>query len=306
LSNSLLSPPLSHHPLIMGNHIHHHHNHDHNQYNQLSINNRQNTNTPTTKSTTTTTTTTLPSPLPKYPKTSQNETTVVAPPVTNNTNANTNSFSFRLDTAYIRHIQAETRRFSSMLTQSDIECKSVMQMNSSRLAKNIIEICQMSTTHSSTSPVVLQARINKIRKVLRVILNVNKNKLTKEADDDDDPMSSNENEHDDDDDDEDDDEGKEKEEKSFYDLCLHEACVQLCQLKPTLLTRGDDLIRFGKRILQNCSIVDIERQNEQEDDAQNKKVNASPMSAHVVAAAGGGSSESSQLANARYFFLIFF
>jgi hypothetical protein len=125
-------------------------------------------------------------------------------------------------------------------------------------------------------------------------------------------MSSNENEHDDDDDDDDDDdEGKEKEkEKSFYDLCLHEACVQLCQLKPTLLTRGDDLIRFGKRILQNCSIVDIERQNEQEDHAQNKKVNASPMSTHVVAdvaaAAAGGSSESSQLTNARYFFSYFF
>jgi hypothetical protein len=277
----------------MGNH--NHHQHHHHQYNQLNINNLQNTNTNTTKSTTTTTI--LPSPSPKYPKTSHNETSSLMSPqlpvvtnnfettVNNNDTPNKNSFSFSmLDSAYIRHIQAETRRFSSMLTQSDIECKSVTQMNSSRLAKNIIEICQMSTTHSSTSPVVLQARINKIRKVLRVILNGNCNK--NENDD---------NEEFNDDDDDDDDEGEEREEKSFYDMCLHEACVQLCQLKPTLLTRGDDLIRFGKRILQNCSIVDIERQNDEEkedgDQDKNKKPNASSIGTH----------ESSQLANPRYF-----
>ena len=101
-----------------------------------------------------------------------------------------------------------------------------------------------------------------------------------------------------DDDDDNDDEGEEREEKSFYDMCLHEACVQLCQLKPTLLTRGDDLIRFGKRILQNCSIVDIERQNDEEkedgDQDKNKKTHASSISTRVGA-------ESSQLANARYF-----
>ncbi len=38
----------------------------------------------------------------------------------------------------------------------------------------------------------------------------------------------------------------------FYLLCLNEACVQICLLKPALLTRKFDLIAFGQNILENC------------------------------------------------------
>jgi hypothetical protein len=169
-----------------------------------------------------------------------------------------------LDAAYIRHIQMETRRFSSLLTQSEIECKSVMHMRAN-LAKAIIEICQMATTHSSTSPVVMQARVHKIRQVVRVLLRRG--------------GDIEENEHDthdydfDGDDDEDNDNENEKDMTSFYDICLNEACVQLCQLKPTLLTRGDDLKRFAKKILQNCSIVSDKEEmvGEQNGDEMNSR-----------------------------------
>ena len=44
--------------------------------------------------------------------------------------------------------------------------------------------------------------------------------------------------------------------------------MQLCQLKPTLLTRGDDLVRLARRVLHNCLIVDDDRDDDDYDDPQ--------------------------------------
>ena len=89
----------------------------------------------------------------------------------------------------------------------------------------------MSTTHlsSSNSSIVLQARLEKIKQVVNTLIKENyeyQDSLTNESN------------------------------NSFYDLCLNEACVQICLLKPTLLTRPEDLIIYGKRILENCQIVE--------------------------------------------------
>ena len=132
------------------------------------------------------------------------------------------------------------------------------------LAKAIIEICQMATTHSSTSPVVMQARVHKIRQVVRVLMrdggNIEADIDTIDEDGYEEEMIS----------------------TSFYDMCLNEACVQLCQLKPTLLTRGDDLIRFARKILQNCSIVsdceeDVQGESEEENEFNARENKQTPL-----------------------------
>ena len=168
-----------------------------------------------------------------------------------------------LDSEYIKYIHVETKRFSNQLSQSDIECKPVVNMRLA-LSNKIIEICQMTTTHSSTSPVVLQARLNKIRNVVNILIKENSNTNDRNEQN---AMKESEDEE------EEDDEG---DKKSFYDLCLMEACVQLCQLKPTLLTRGDDLIRFARRILKNCLIV--EEKEEVEEEEETIKRSATPIS----------------------------
>jgi transposase len=130
-----------------------------------------------------------------------------------------------LDNEYVKLIAAETKRFCSALTQSDIECKPVINMRPD-LSKHIIEICQMSTTHSSTSPVVLQARLEKIQQVVLILLEEQAALSHTEIG------------------------------KSFYDVCLSEACVQIAQIKPTLLTRSEDLMAYARRILEACRIVE--------------------------------------------------
>jgi small-conductance mechanosensitive channel len=43
---------------------------------------------------------------------------------------------------------------------------------------------------------------------------------------------------------------------NYYENCLNEAIIQLCVLKPILLTRRDDLTNYGKQILDNLGIVE--------------------------------------------------
>lgn len=88
----------------------------------------------------------------------------------------------------------------------------------------------MSTTHlsSSNSSIVLQARLEKIKQVVSILIKENYDQES---------LSNDSN-------------------NSFYDLCLNEACVQICLLKPTLLTRPEDLLLYGRKILENCQIVD--------------------------------------------------
>jgi transposase len=130
----------------------------------------------------------------------------------------------------MRQVVHESKRFGNNLSQSEIECKSVANMPN-ELSKLIIEICQMSTTHlsSASSSLLLQARLDKIHTAVDFLLNdhFGKRKVdNKEA------------------------------RKSPYEIYLSEACVQLCQLKPTLLTRPDDLVNYATRILENCSIYE--------------------------------------------------
>jgi hypothetical protein len=88
----------------------------------------------------------------------------------------------------------------------------------------------MSTTHlsSSNSSIVLQARLEKIKQVVSILIKENYDQESQSND------SNN----------------------SFYDLCLNEACVQICLIKPTLLTRPEDLVLYGRKILENCQIVE--------------------------------------------------
>jgi transposase len=138
----------------------------------------------------------------------------------------------------MRQVVFESKRFGNNLSQSEIECKSVANMPN-ELSKLIIEICQMSTTHlsSASSSLLLQARLDKIHTAVDFLL---KDHLDKHQSD------PNENP------------------KSPYEIYLSEACVQLCQLKPTLLTRPNDLISYATRILDNCSIYE-EREHEEEE-----------------------------------------
>ena len=43
---------------------------------------------------------------------------------------------------------------------------------------------------------------------------------------------------------------------NYYENCLNEAIIQLCVLKPVLLTRRDDLTNYGKQILDTIGIVE--------------------------------------------------
>ena len=274
MSNALLSPPLISclsPPIVINQNQHQHHNNNIYQNGNgggtkflLSNNKRQASSSSSSSSKFK-----FKSPPLPPPTAASNQKLTQA---NNNENIdltkNSSNKRTHLDAAYIRHIQMETRRFSSLLTQSEIECKSVMHMRAN-LAKAIIEICQMATTHSSTSPVVMQARVHKIRQVVRVL-------LKRGGDIEDNEHDTHDYDYDDDDDDNDDkdhDNENEKDMISFYDICLNEACVQLCQLKPTMLTRGGDLIRFAKRILQNCSIVNDKEEvaGEQHGDEMNSR-----------------------------------
>jgi hypothetical protein len=94
----------------------------------------------------------------------------------------------------------------------------------------------MSTTHlsSSNSSIVLQARLEKIKHVVGTLIKEYYEQQTHKT-------------------------GSESalhQQTSFYDMCLNEACVQICLLKPTLLTRSEDLICYGRKVLENCLIVD--------------------------------------------------
>lgn len=127
----------------------------------------------------------------------------------------------------MRQVVFESKRFGNNLSQSEIECKSVANMPN-ELSKLIIEICQMSTTHlsSASSSLLLQARLDKIHTAVAYLLKDHFGKDNK------------------------------LDNKSPYEIYLSEACVQLCQLKPTLLTRPDDLVNYATRILENCSIYE--------------------------------------------------
>jgi hypothetical protein len=46
--------------------------------------------------------------------------------------------------------------------------------------------------------------------------------------------------------------------RTFYELCLLEACVQVCSSRPTLLTRPKDFVIHGRKVLQNCKIIENE------------------------------------------------
>ena len=260
MSNALLSPPLMSclsPPIVIGQNQHNNNNiyqNDNGGGTKFLSNNKREASSSSSKFQ-------FKSP-PLPPLTAASNQKLIQPNNSNNETLdltkNSSNKQTHLDAAYIRHIQIETRRFSSLLTQSEIECKSVMHMRAN-LAKAIIEICQMATTHSSTSPVVMQARVHKIRQVVRVLLR------RRGGDIEDNEHDTHDYDYDDDGNDDDGDHDNENEKdmmtSSFYDICLNEACVQLCQLKPTLLTRGDDLIRFAKRILQNCLIVNDKEEN---------------------------------------------
>lgn len=45
-------------------------------------------------------------------------------------------------------------------------------------------------------------------------------------------------------------------EKTYFEYCMYEACVQLCMLKPALLTRRDDLMKFARQLLKNVGIAE--------------------------------------------------
>lgn len=155
-----------------------------------------------------------------------------------------------LDNEYVKLIAAETKRFCSVLTQSDIECKPVINMRPD-LSKHIIEICQMSTTHSSTSPVVLQARLEKIQQVVVILLQEQAALNNTEIG------------------------------KSFYDLCLSEACVQIAQIKPTLLTRSEDLMAYARRILEACRIVEESKSRSSKRVLTGSQNDSLPSSKHI-------------------------
>lgn len=131
----------------------------------------------------------------------------------------------------MRQVVHESKRLGNNLSQSEIECKSVANMPN-ELSKLIIEICQMSTTHlsSASSSLLLQARLDKIHTAVDFLLNDHFGKHKSD--------------------------NKDGWRKSAYEIYLSEACVQLCQLKPTLLTRPDDLVNYATRILENCSIFE--------------------------------------------------
>lgn len=42
------------------------------------------------------------------------------------------------------------------------------------------------------------------------------------------------------------------EKPAFYMSCLSEACVQICLLKPNMMTRQRELILYGQEILEKC------------------------------------------------------
>ena len=44
--------------------------------------------------------------------------------------------------------------------------------------------------------------------------------------------------------------------KSYFENCLNEACVQLSIIKPALLTRRDDLVNHGKQLLENIDVFE--------------------------------------------------
>ena len=96
----------------------------------------------------------------------------------------------------------------------------------------------MYTAHlsASTSSLLHQARLHKIQQVVNSLLldDERQNKSTSQ------PQSS---------------QTQTSSRGKLYDMCVNEACVQLSVLKPTLLTRPDDLVVYARRILDKCLIT---------------------------------------------------
>lgn len=44
--------------------------------------------------------------------------------------------------------------------------------------------------------------------------------------------------------------------RTLYEACLYEVCVQICLLKPTLLTRLDDLVANAKEVVESCAQIE--------------------------------------------------
>lgn len=73
--------------------------------------------------------------------------------------------------------------------------------------------------------------------------------------------------------------------KTFYEQCLHEVLVQLCILKPNLLTRRDDLINFGGQVVRNLGIQENQKRpsstNEQSANKRAKVDSQSQVQQHA-------------------------
>lgn len=165
------------------------------------------------------------------------ESASVSPPPSA-ANLNVTSSSSLLDPDSLRILVFETKMYGQHLTQYDIECRPVAHMPAD-VAQLIIEICQMSTTLSSSSAQSMsQVREDKTRACLTALLAQQQPDCDIQLDMT--IMSSGTS-------------GQQSQPRTLYDACLYEACVQSCLLKPTLLTRLDDLITHAKRIVENCA-----------------------------------------------------
>jgi hypothetical protein len=110
-----------------------------------------------------------------------------------------------------------------LLNQSDVDFKQLSNLNG-ELVRQIVEFCQLPASALNQT-----MRCDKIRKFLSILLK------------DDSIYQPNNG-------------GVER--RPFYDSCLIETCVQMCLLKPALLSRHTDLLMYARKILDNCSIVD--------------------------------------------------
>jgi hypothetical protein len=140
-----------------------------------------------------------------------------------------------LDAECTQLISNEVKSFLTLLNQSDVEFKQLSNL-SGELGRQVIEFCQLPMSVQSQA-----ARADKIRKFLSILLK-DDSIYQSNASGSGGGGGGNGNGGD--------------AKRSFYDSCLIETCVQMCLLKPTLLSRHGDLLMYARKILENCSIVD--------------------------------------------------
>ena len=140
----------------------------------------------------------------------------------NTTNDSNHQFQ-QLDNDYIKLISTEAKRFCDSLSKHDL--KPLPTNNNSmrpELAKQIMDL--ISTNNETPKDGSgKSSREDTIRQLTTTVL------ATKQ---------------------------RTSGEKMMYDYCLNEAAVQLCILRPSLLTRKEDLAGYAKQILTNLNIYE--------------------------------------------------